>query len=125
VGDPEGLGRVKVTLPAYENLETDWMGVLSPGAGGKKGFITLPDVGDQVLVLLAHQDPAQGIVLGGLFGSKVPPDAGVEKGAVRRFTLLTPGGQRIRLDDGGSAIHIQDSTGNYVDLSPKQVVVHG
>ena len=99
VDDPDGLGRVRVVLPTYENLETDWIGVLSPGAGGGKGFITLPNVDDQVLVLLAHDDPSQSVVLGGLYGSKAPPDVGIENGAVRRFTLVTPGGQRLRLDD--------------------------
>ncbi len=124
VDDPEGLGRVKVKLTSYENLETDWMGVLSPGAGGKKGFIMIPDVNDQVLVLFAHEDPGQGVVLGGMFGVNAPPDAGVEGGAVRRFTLLTPGGQRIRLDDGRNAIHIEDSTGSYMEFSPEQVRLH-
>jgi phage protein D/phage baseplate assembly protein gpV len=125
VDDPDGLGRVKVTLPAYGGLETDWMGVLSPGAGGKKGFITTPDVGDRVLVLFAHEDPAHGVVLGGLFGGTAPPDTGVESGSVRRFTLVTPGGQRIRLDDTRGAIRVEDNTGNYLDLSPKQILLHG
>ncbi|MCU1329300.1 MAG: Rhs element Vgr protein [Bryobacterales bacterium] len=124
VDDPEGLGRVKVKLTTYQDLETDWMGVLSPGAGGKKGFIMIPDVSDQVLVLFSHNDPAQGVVLGGLFGVHAPPDAGVEGGSVRRFSLLTPGGQRIRLDDGRNEIHIEDSTGSYLKLSPAQVFLH-
>jgi phage protein D/phage baseplate assembly protein gpV len=124
VDDPEGLGRVKAKLTTYQDLETDWMGVLSPGAGGKKGFIMIPDVGDQVLVLFSHEDPAQGVVLGGLFGVNVPPDAGVEGGAVRRFSLVTPGGQRIRLDDGRDEIHIEDKTGSYMKFSPDQFFIH-
>src|SRR5579859_5053795 len=53
INDPDGLGRVRVRLSTYNDIETDWMGVLTPGAGSGKGLIALPDVGDQVLVLLA------------------------------------------------------------------------
>ena len=47
------------------------MEVLSVGAGSGKGLVACPDVDDQVLVLLLHGDPAQGIVLGGLYGRTV------------------------------------------------------
>jgi len=124
IDDPEKLGRIRVSLPTYDNVETDWMGVLSAGAGVGKGFMTLPDIGDHVLVLFAHEDPGQGIVLGGLYGAHEPPDVGIEGGAVRRYTLLTPGGQRIRLDDGQHTIRLENSGGSYCELSPQKVRVH-
>ncbi|GCF09773.1 phage baseplate assembly protein V [Dictyobacter arantiisoli] len=124
IDDPEKLGRVRVSLSTYDNIETDWMGVLSAGAGVGKGLMVLPDIGDHVLVLLAHEDPAQGIVLGGLYGAKQPPDAGIDGGAVRRYTLLTPGGQRIRLDDGQHTIRLENSIGSFYELSPEKVLVH-
>jgi uncharacterized protein involved in type VI secretion and phage assembly len=118
VDDPEKLGRVRAALPAYGDLETDWMGVLSPGAGAGKGFISLPDTGDRVLVLFAREDPGQGVVLGGLYGVGGPPDAGVEEGAVRRYTLLTPGGQRMRFDDHSRTIRLEDGGGSSIEMSP-------
>jgi phage baseplate assembly protein V len=124
VDDPENLGRVQVTLPAYDGLETGWMGVLTAGAGKDKGLIAIPDVGDRVLVLCAKEDPAQGVVLGGLYGADCPPDGGVENGAVKRYTLVTPGGQRIRLDDTRKAIRLEISSGSYVDLSPEKLELH-
>ncbi len=124
IDDPEKLGRIRVSLPTYGDVETDWMGVLSAGAGSGKGFMTLPDIGDSVLVLFAHEDPGQGIVLGGLYGSHEPPDVGIEGGAVRRYTLLTPGGQRIRLDDGQKTIRLENSDGSYYELSPHKVKLH-
>ncbi|HZU69819.1 MAG TPA: phage baseplate assembly protein V [Ktedonobacteraceae bacterium] len=124
IDDPEKLGRVRVSLPTYGNLETDWMGVLSAGAGTGKGFMTLPDIGDHVLVLFAHEDPGQGIVLGGLYGAHEPPDTGIDGGVVRRYTLLTPGGQRIRLDDGQRSIRLENSDGSYYELSPHKVQIH-
>jgi phage baseplate assembly protein gpV len=124
VDDPDGLGRVKVKLPTYNDVETDWMGVVIGGAGSGKGLIALPDVGDEVLVLFAHGDPGQGMVLGGLYGLTAPPDPGVEGGAIRRYTFVTPGGQRIRLDDDKELIRVEDSTGNSVELSPSGVTIH-
>jgi phage baseplate assembly protein V len=124
VDDPEDLGRVQVSLPAFGNVESDWIGVLAAGAGAGKGFIALPAPGDQVLVLLPRGDPAQGVVLGGLYGNRKPPDWGIDGGTVKRYTLLTPGGQRVRLDDAGESVRLDNSDGSYVELSPERVVLH-
>lgn len=118
VDDPEGLGRMRVSLPGYNDVETDWLQVVIPGAGPDKGIVALNDVGDRVLVLLGRDDPAQGVVLGGLYGPQSPPDAGVKDGAVRRYNFQTPGGQRVRLDDDKKTVRIDDSNGNSVQLSP-------
>jgi phage baseplate assembly protein V len=124
VDDPDGLGRVRVTLPTYGDVESDWLCVLVPGAGSGKGLMALPDAGDQVLVLLTHDDPGEGVVLGGLYGAGGWPDTGIEGGAVRRYTLLTPGGQRIRLDDAGQAIRVENELGSFVELAPDKVRLH-
>jgi uncharacterized protein involved in type VI secretion and phage assembly len=124
VDDPDALGRVKVQLPTFSDVETDWLGVLCAAAGKAKGLIMLPDVGDHVLVLFAHEDPGQGIVLGGLYGAPGPPDSGVEGGTVRRYTMRTPGGQIVRLDDSRQSIRLEDQTGNFVELSPNELRVH-
>jgi phage protein D/phage baseplate assembly protein gpV len=120
VSDPDGLGRVRVTLPSYAGIETDWLEVLSPGAGAKKGIVALPDVGDRVLLLLPRQDPAQALVLGGLYGSEAPPDAGVEDGRIKRYTFTTPRGQRIQLDDDKSEVRVQSRSGHSLLLSPSR-----
>jgi phage baseplate assembly protein V len=124
VDDPEDLGRVQVSLPTYSDVESEWMHVLSPGAGTNKGLVALPDVGDDVLLIFFDGDPGQGVILGGLYGMQGPPDSGVVDQAVRRYTFRTPGGQRIRLDDARGVIRVQNSGGSYVDLSPSRVLVH-
>jgi phage baseplate assembly protein gpV len=121
VDDPDGMGRVRVVLPNYGGVETSWLHVVVPGAGPDKGLIALPDVDDRVLVLLLNQDPDQAIVLGGLYGVDGPPDAGVEDGAVRRYTFTTPGAQRICLDDGEETIQIENSNGDFMRLAPEEV----
>jgi len=123
VDDPDGLGRVRVSLPMHADVETEWVGVLAPAAG-KKGLVALPDVGDHVLVLFNGEDPAQGLVVGGLYGSAVPPDWGIEGGSVRRFTFLTPGGQKLGLDDSRKLLRLENSDGSYLELTPGKVRLH-
>ncbi len=124
VNDPESLGRLRVSLPTYNNVETDWMEVLTTGAGAKKGLLMPPDLGDQVLVLLIHGDPAQGVVLGGLYGADGPPETALEDGGIRCCTLLTSKGQKVVLDDSGERIRFENSNGSYVELAPKKVHIY-
>jgi phage baseplate assembly protein V len=123
VDDPDGMGRVRVILPNYGDLEAGWFNVLIPGAGANKGIVALPDVDDQVLVVLFHADPSQGVVLGGLYGVAAPPDAGVEDGAVRRYSMTTPGGLRVKLDDTAKTVDVQNSEGDRMTLSPERVLL--
>jgi len=126
VNDPEGYGRIRVRLPTYKDIETDWMGVVTPGAGLGKGLLALPDVDDTVLVLLPSGDPANGVVLGGLYGmwKKDEWDWGVDETAVKRYTLRTPGGQRLRLDDTKQVVRLENSDGSFFEMTPEKVTVH-
>jgi phage protein D/phage baseplate assembly protein gpV len=124
VDDPDGRGRVRVKFPAHGDVESDWLGVVVPGAGDDRGIVALPDVGDRVLVAFAHEDPATGVIVGGLYGPGGPPDTGVEGAATRRFSMRTSGGQWITLDDENKKLRLEDVTGSSVELSPDQVTVH-
>lgn len=123
VDDPEGMGRVRVVLPSYNEVEAGWLPVVTPGAGPGKGIVALPDIDDRVLVVLLDGDPARGVVLGGLYGMSPPPDPGVEGGAVRRYTLATPGGLRVRLDDAAGTVAVENGAGDRIDLSPEAILV--
>lgn len=123
VADPESHGRVQVSLSALRDIESSWMPVLSPGAGSGKGLVALPDVDDLVLVLLLGGDPAQGVVLGGLYGAGGPQDSGVVSDAVRRFILGTPGGQVLTLDDEQGTLTLVDASGGTVELADRRVRV--
>ncbi len=125
VDDPEGLGRVRVSLPAYDNVETDWLQVVSPAAGVHKGLVALPDVEDNVLVLLLQADhPEQGIVLGGLYGPFAPYDPGVEGSATQRYSLRTTNGHLLRLDDHSRTLRLENSQGSFVEMAPGKVRLH-
>lgn len=116
--DPDGLGRVRVCFPTYNDIESDWLEVLCAGAGKHKGLVALPDVDDTVLVIFLNNDPAQAVVLGGLYGENGPPDDGVEGAEIKRYTFVTPGGQRLQLDDAEQTLRAQNSEGSEFELAP-------
>src|SRR5690606_4573565 len=39
VDDPDGLGRVRVSLPALGDVDAGWLAVLCPGAGPDRGIV--------------------------------------------------------------------------------------
>jgi uncharacterized protein involved in type VI secretion and phage assembly len=124
VDDPDNRGRVRVSFPAYGDVESDWLGIATPGAGSDRGIVALPDVGDHVLVVFAHEDAATGIVVGGLYGTGGPPDPGVAGAAVKRFSFRTAGGQHIALDDENQKLRLEDVTGSSLEMAPKLVTLH-
>lgn len=124
IDDPDGLGRVRVSLPTFDDVTTSWVHVVSAGAGSGKGLVMLPDVGDEVLVLVSDDDLAQAVIVGGLYGGHGAPDTGIDGGSVKRYTLLTPGGQRVTLDDARGAIRLETRDGSFVEMTPERVHIH-
>ena len=124
IHDPDGLGRIQVTLPAYGELVTGWLQFLSPGAGANKGLVAPPDAGDLVLLLVDQGDPAQAVVLGSLYGERGLPEGHDVLGKDAAFCFMTPGGQRIRLDDGTKTVRIENSSGSVLEMSPRAVKLH-
>lgn len=61
----EAAHNLRVRLPALENMETDWLPMVTPAAGGNK-FYSLPDVGEQVVCLLDARGES-GVVLGATY----------------------------------------------------------
>ena len=103
--DPDQLGRVQVTFPTLyvsdseENPVSFWMRVMSPDAGsatgsldgkgqqevdsGKtqgsgRGFYSVPEIHDEVLVLFTQGSQDVGVVIGQLYnGADGPPDEAI------------------------------------------------
>lgn len=64
---------VRVVFPALEDLQSDWLPVLTLGAGGNQ-FYCLPDVGALVACVLDEQGES-GVVLGAIFNEDDPVPA--------------------------------------------------
>jgi len=121
IDDPEQQGRVRATLPAFGEVETGWLPVVSPAAGPGKGLVALPEVGDAVAIMIPEDDPARGLVLGGVFVPKGPDDPGVEGGRIRRYSLHTRGGQKLGFDDDAESLTVETSDGSRARFAPGQV----
>ncbi|HEY8790982.1 MAG TPA: phage baseplate assembly protein V [Actinopolymorphaceae bacterium] len=125
VDDPTQSGRVRVTLPAYDDVETDWLPVLALGAGPDKGLDCQPDVGDLVLLTHVPGNPTAAIVLGGLHGDRTPAEgAGVGDGGVRRYGMRTPDGQVFVLDRDTDGVRLTNQAGSTVRIDDTGIVVH-
>lgn len=115
----DSQGRVKVRFDWQGNGHTtDWVRVMSPDAGssdkvGKnRGLVTIPEVGDQVMVGFVHSHPDRPFVMGGLFHGK----AGSGGGSGNNIkSLSSKSGHTIRLNDGGG-ITVKDKAGNTIHV---------
>lgn len=127
IDDPEQRGRVQVSLASYADAITTWMLVVQLGAGADKGLVSLPEVGDQVVVALPDGDPSQGLVLGGVYDADGPPHESGRANAPGQhypYTLATRGGQRIQLNDAEGAIRLENAAGSFLSLRPEGIVLH-
>ncbi|GAA1974942.1 phage baseplate assembly protein V [Microbacterium pumilum] len=125
IDDPDGRGRVRVALSAYDGLESEWLPVIALGAGESKGLALQPDVGDQVVVAHDSRDPGRGVVLGGLrTNDGGEPGVGVVDGAVGVYGLRLPTGQSLRMSADGDSLVIGNQTGSRVELTETGIVVH-
>lgn len=111
--DPEKLGRVKVKFPTLPDApESDWARLAPPMAGQERGWMTIPEVGDEVLVSFVHGDVNHAIVVGSLYnGVDTPPYANEdEKNNLRVFQSRA--GHRVTFDDTDGAERIELVTHN-------------
>jgi len=71
IKDPDGSGRVKVTLPWSPDTGSDryemWARLATLMGGNNRGSWFIPDVNDEVLVAFEGGDPRRPYVLGGLW----------------------------------------------------------
>jgi uncharacterized protein involved in type VI secretion and phage assembly len=147
LADPDGQGRVKVSLPwspddtGYEA----WARLATMMGGANRGTWFVPDKDDEVLVGFEGGDPRRPYVLGGLWnGSDSPPESmdgagrndkkvicsrnGVkvtldDTDGQEKLVLETPGGQKLTLKDGPGSVTIEDSNGNSLKLESSGVTL--
>lgn len=65
--DPRGMGRVRIKYDWMEKGMTAWARMTTPSAGGGRGFMFMPEIGDEVLVAFEHGDPERPYVVGALW----------------------------------------------------------
>ncbi len=117
--DPTNQGRVQVRFDWQMHDVTNFIRVMTPDGGGSdkvnknRGFMAIPEVGDQVMVNFIHNHPDRPFVMGGMFHGKVGGGGGQGNNVK---SLSSKSGNIICLNDG-AGIEIKDKNGNYVTLS--------
>lgn len=133
--DDKGECRVKVRYVwEEENHESYWARLAMPMAGNGYGVVTIPEVGDEVLVGFDRDDPRHPIVLGAVYNGKDKPpvanndgknDKRIFQSRKKHYLLFDDGnrgvvelkhqkGRRIRFDDDGFLV--EDERGNQVKV---------
>lgn len=116
--DPEGQGRVQVKFDWQLNDTTHFVRVMSPDAGGtdritqNRGYVAIPEVGDQVMVNFVHNHPDRPFVMGGMFHGGIGLGGGMDN---RVKSIQTRSGHRIVFTEDESII-ITDKSGNEIHL---------
>lgn len=119
--DPKKLGRVQVKMNWQTGpMQTSWIRVLTPDAGTSdkvatnRGFVFIPEKGDQVMVAFRYDDPNRPFVLGSLFHGKSGTGGGSSN---KTKSLTTRSGCTITLDDEKGSVTIADPTGSTIILN--------
>lgn len=150
IKDPDGQGRVKITLPWSGDTGSAryeaWARLATLMGGNNRGSWFIPDVNDEVLIAFEAGVPHRPYVVGALWnGQDAAPESmdgsgqnnkkvlrsrnGVkltldDQQGQEKFILETPGGQSITLKDGPGAIEVVDSNGNSIKLETSGVTVN-
>ena len=116
--DPEGKGRVRVRMNwQTDGMQTGWVRVMTPDGGSSsdvksnRGFVFIPEVGDQVLLGFRHGDPARPYVMGSLFNG-VTGSGGFA--ANHKKSLTTRSGSTVTFDDTAHTILLQTTRANKI-----------
>lgn len=130
-GDPDGEDKILIQLPIVDKEEQGiWARLATLDAGDTRGTFFRPEIEDEVIVGFINGDPNEAVVLGQLHSSAKPaPEPGSDdnhlKGYVSRsemklvfdddkiaFTIETPGGKKVIIDEDAGSIVIEDDHSN-------------
>ena len=103
--DPKKMGRLKVQFFWQDDGATHWARMVSPHAGPDRGFMFMPEVGDEVAVVFEDGDPERPVILGSVWnGVQQAPRVGffgaaadIPNNDVKR--IVTKAGNRMQLID--------------------------
>lgn len=124
--DPKKLGRVQVRMNWQGGgMQTSWIRVLTPDAGtsdkvsSNRGFVFIPEKGDQVMVAFRYDDPNRPFVLGSLFHGKSGTGGGSSNNVK---SLTTRSGCTVTLNDENGSVTIADPSGSIVILNGDKTI---
>ncbi|RYE27448.1 MAG: type IV secretion protein Rhs [Sphingobacteriaceae bacterium] len=119
--DPQKQGRIKVQFKwqCTSNDVTEWLRVMTPDAGTSekvsrnRGFVFVPEIGDQVIVAFEEGNVARPVVLGSVFHGKSGIGGG---GGNNSKSLSSKSGHSLNLNDAGGITFIDKSKLNHIEI---------
>jgi len=96
--DPVSYAARVVLQP--EGVQTGWLPILSPWVGGGWGFVAVPNLGDQVLVVPQEGDAEHGVIIGCSYSSANRPPVG-QPGELR---IVHASGASLTFGNDGSVL---------------------
>lgn len=113
--DPLNQGRVQVQFDWQSGADTtEFIRVMSPDAGSSdkvnknRGFMSVPEVGDQVITNFVHQHPDRPFVMGGMFHGSIGAGGGAGNNIK---SLSSRSGNKLELNDGEGSVYLTDQGG--------------
>lgn len=112
--DPLNQGRIQVQFDWQLNDTTHFIRMMSPDAGGtgaitqNRGFVAVPEIGDQVMVGFEYHNPDFPFAMGGMFHGGVGLGGGMDN---RVKSLQTRSGHRLVFTEDESIL-LTDKSGN-------------
>ncbi|HMI60700.1 MAG TPA: phage baseplate assembly protein V [Puia sp.] len=125
--DPMGQGRVRVKFKwlCETNDPTEWLRVITPDAGSSnkvtknRGFVFIPEKGDQVVIGFEDGNIARPIVMGSVFHGKNGIGGSSNND---RKSLTTKSGHTLSMDDSGGIL-VKDKTDlNFIAIDGKNAI---
>ncbi|WP_299438944.1 phage baseplate assembly protein V [uncultured Aquimarina sp.] len=117
--DPDGIGRIRVQFP-WQRVTgelTPWLRIVTPHAGGDKGFHFIPELDEEVLIGFEGGNAERPYVLGTLYtGGANPAGWNTQNNDVK--ALRTRSGHTVELNDadGAEFITITDKNQNIINI---------
>ncbi|MBK1894231.1 type VI secretion system Vgr family protein [Chryseobacterium paridis] len=124
--DPLNQGRIQVQFDWQLNDTTHFIRMMSPDAGGtdvitqNRGFVAVPEVGDQVMVGFEYHHPDFPFAMGGMFHGAVGLGGGVNN---HIKSIQTRSGNKVIFNDAEGSIYIEDPSGNTYFMDGKGSII--
>jgi uncharacterized protein involved in type VI secretion and phage assembly len=126
--DPINQGRVQVQFDWQNGPDsTEFIRVMSPDAGSSdkvnknRGFMSIPEVGDQVIVNFVHQHPDRPFVMGGMFHGSIGAGGGAGNNIM---SFSGRSGAELKYDNGAGSMNLKDQGGANMFFDGSGNVVH-
>lgn len=113
--DPLNQGRVKIQFDWQSGQDTtEFIRVMSPDAGSSdkvnknRGFMSVPEEGDQVIINFVHQHPDRPFVMGGMFHGSIGAGGGAGNNVM---SFSGRSGAELKYDNGVGSMNLKDQGG--------------